>query len=81
MEQAKRFELMMKGVLIVLACVNGLAIVFTISGFITERVGFRVIIPFGMAASFTALMHIFSNEAIKALKQEIESLKSGSSES
>ena len=81
MEKAKRFELMMKGVLIVLICANGLAIVFTISGFITERVGNLVMLPAGMAMSFTIFMYGFSNEAIKALKQEIESLKSGSSES
>ena len=77
MEKAKRFELMMKGVMIVVICAFGLGTVFVISEVITAEAAGKMTTPL----TLTVLMYLFSNEAIKALKQEIESLKSGSSES
>ena len=77
MEKAKRFKLMMKGVMIFVICACGLVTVFGISGIITGAAAGMMSATVG----FTLSMYAFSNEAIKALEQEIESLKSGSSES
>ena len=77
MEKAKRFELMMKAVMIFQICACGLVTVFGISGVITAAAAGMM----SASCCFTISLYAFSNEAIKALKQEIESLKSGSSES
>ena len=77
MEQAKRFELMMRGAVIFHICFCGLINMFGISGPITAAGAGMLSASIG----FTISVYALSNVAIKALKQEIEHLKSGSSES
>ena len=62
-------------IFVICACL--LVVVFGISGIVTGAAATMMSATIG----FTTGMYGFANEAIKALKQEIESLKSGGSES
>ena len=76
MDKAKRYELRMKGTLIVAMCICVLSIGLQVSGEVSGEIGSMSAAVVG----FTTAMYAFANQAIKALKQENESLQSGGTE-
>ena len=86
MDKVERYELRMRWTLIVAVCVAVLSIAFQMSGEVVGKLGFLNVRfgtttePFGMSGvviASTIAMYTFANGAIKALKQENESLQSG----